>query len=169
MTEVRFEAPGDADEIRAVLEQAFGGPAEAGLVESLRRALPSPISLVAVEDCRVVGHIFFSPVTVVSSNATFDAIALGPMAVVPDRQNAGVGSTLVRAGLDECWRRGERVAFVLGHPKFYARFGFRPARPLGVDCEFSVPDEVFMVAELEPGALSGRTGTVHYRPEFKLV
>jgi putative acetyltransferase len=72
----------------------------------------------------------------------------------------------VRDGLQESLTLGEPVVFVLGHPHYYPRFGFRPARALGVSCEFDAPDEAFMVAELSPGALARRTGRVCYRPEF---
>jgi putative acetyltransferase len=166
VTDIRLETPYDISGIRRVNELAFGRPDEADLVDALRRGVASTISLVAVEAGEVIGHVYFSPVRVDSEGASFDAVALGPMAVLPDRQNAGIGSALVREGLDECRRRGERVVFVLGHPNFYPRFGFRPSRPLGIDCEYDVPAEVFMVAELEPGALAGRTGTVRYAPEF---
>jgi putative acetyltransferase len=61
------------------------------------------------------------------------------------------------------------VVVVLGHPTYYPRFGFVPAAGKGLRCEYPVPDEVFMVAELVPGALQGRTGLVKYRPEFAAV
>jgi putative acetyltransferase len=91
------------------------------------------------------------------------------MAVVPDRQRLGIGSVLVRAGLDACRRVGHEVVVVLGHPAFYPHFGFVTARSLGVTCEYPVPDEVFMVAELSPGALRGRRGLVRYAPAFALA
>jgi putative acetyltransferase len=166
MTDVRFETPDDAAGVRTVVELAFGRPEEADLVDALRKNSPFTLSLVAIDDARVVGHILFSPVTVVSADSSFEAIGLAPMAVLPERQNEGIGAALVRAGLDECRQRGETIVFVLGHPDYYPRFGFRPTRPFGIGCEYDVPEEVFMVAELEPGALAGRTGTVRYRPEF---
>jgi putative acetyltransferase len=76
----------------------------------------------------------------------------------------------VRAGLEHCLRRSLGAAvFVLGHPDYYPRFGFTPAGPRGFRCEYDVPAEVFMVAELVPGALAGRAGLVKYRPEFSAV
>jgi putative acetyltransferase len=93
-------------------------------------------------------------------------MALGPMAVVPSRQRRGIGTALVRAGLEACADRDEPVVFVLGHPGFYTRFGFRPAPPLGLRCPWPVPDEVFMVAELRPGAIGDRQGTVRYHRAF---
>ncbi len=75
----------------------------------------------------------------------------------------------MRDGLDACRRLGHDVIVVLGHPEFYPRFGFVTARPRGITCEYTVPDEAFMVAELSRGALRGRRGLVRYAPEFKLA
>ena len=165
MTLVRDERPEDYAAVYRVNALAFGQEGEAALVERLRGAC-AHISLVAVEDEQVVGHIFFSPVAVESEGAAFEAVGLAPMAVLPEFQNRGVGSRLVRRGLEECARRGHGVVFVLGHPEFYPRFGFTPAKAKGITCEYPVPDDVFMVLELKPGALGGRTGLVRYRPEF---
>jgi predicted N-acetyltransferase YhbS len=88
--------------------------------------------------------------------------------VLPDYQKQGVGSQLVRAGLRECARLGYDVVVVLGHAEYYSRFGFIPASQKGLQSEYPVPDEVFMVVELKPDALGGRRGLVKYRPEFNL-
>jgi putative acetyltransferase len=165
MVTIRDERPEDYADVYRVNAAAFGQEGEATLVERLRAACPH-VSLVAVEGDKVVGHIFFSPVTVESEGGTFEATGLAPMAVAPGMQNRGVGSQLVRRGLEECARLGHEVVFVLGHPEFYPRFGFTPARARGLACEYPVPDDVFMVLELKPGALRGRTGLVKYRPEF---
>jgi putative acetyltransferase len=88
------------------------------------------------------------------------------MAVLPERQNQGIGSMLVREGLRECQRIGHDVVVVLGHPDYYPRFGFVVAKTKSLSCEYSVPDEYFMVAELSPNALKGRSGLVIYHSEF---
>jgi putative acetyltransferase len=165
MITIRDETPEDYADVYRVNALAFGQEGEGALVERLRGACPN-VSLVAVEGGRVVGHIFFSPVTVESEGAAFEAVGLGPMAVLPEFQNQGVGSRLVRRGLEECVKRGHGIVFVLGHPDYYPRFGFTPAGAKGLACEYPAPDEAFMVAELRPGALGGRTGLVRYRPEF---
>lgn len=162
---IRPEEPADGPAIRAVHDRAFGGPAESRIVEALRGVAPR-VSLVAVEESTVVGHVLFTPVVVETGGGVWSALALGPMAVLPERQRRGVGSALVRDGLRACCALGEPVVFVLGHPDYYPRFGFRPARPLGLSSEFDAPAEAFMVAELPAGALAGRTGRVRYRPEF---
>ena len=95
-------------------------------------------------------------------------MALAPMAVTPERQRAGVGSALVRAGLEECQRLGINAVFVVGHPTYYLRFGFKPASSVGFVCEFEVPNEAFMVAELVAGVLHRKPATVHFHSVFKV-
>ena len=89
-------------------------------------------------------------------------LALAPMAVHPAWQRRGIGGALVRAGLEACRAARHDVVMVIGHPAFYPRFGFVPARPLGLSSEPAMPDAAFMVAELTPGALRGRRGVIVY-------
>jgi putative acetyltransferase len=166
---IRAENAEDIPAVRHVNELAFGRPNEAALVDALRAVSDPQISLVAVEDNKIVGHIFFSPVSIESEDSTSAALGLAPMAVLPEYQKQGVGSRLVEEGLRECLRIGCNVVVVLGHAEYYPRFGFIPANQKGLHSEYPVPDEVFMVTELEPGALGGRRGLVKYRPEFSEV
>jgi putative acetyltransferase len=164
---IRLETPEDKASIRHVNEEAFGQKEEAGIIEKLRNRGVLTISLVAVQDDRTVGHIAFSPVKVESERSSFEAIALAPMAVLPAYQRKGIGSQLVRSGVKECQHLGHEIIVVLGHPNYYPRFGFVPAKPKGITCEFEVPDEAWMILELREGALAGRQGTVSFQPEFK--
>ncbi len=167
MLTIRPETSEDVDSIRYVNEQAFGQKEEGKLVEKLRNRGVLTISLVAIQDGEIVGHIAFSPVKVESEHSSSEAIALAPMAVLPAYQRKGIGSQLVRAGLEECRRLGHEIVVVLGHPDYYPRFGFVPAKPRGIDCEFEVPDEAWMLLELRQGALAGRHGKVKFQPEFQ--
>jgi putative acetyltransferase len=88
------------------------------------------------------------------------------MGVLPEYQRRGIGSELVRQGLLECRQLGTTVVVVIGHPDYYPRFGFSPARSRGLQCEYEVPDEAFMVLELTPGALREEGGLVVFPPEF---
>ncbi|HWN98790.1 MAG TPA: N-acetyltransferase [Blastocatellia bacterium] len=169
MSTVRTEQVEDHDSIRHVVELAFGQPNEANLVEALRQHAHPHISLVALIDDEVVGHIFFSPVSIESEGYAFGAMGLAPLAILPGHQCKGIGTELVWAGLKECLLIGHEVVVVLGHSEYYPRFGFTPAANKGIRSEYDVPDEVFMIAELIPGALRGRKGLVKYHPEFGKV
>ena len=163
---IRPQTPEDATAIRQVNEEAFGGTVEADLVERLHSRQAFTLSLVATGEDGVVGHILFSPVTIESERVSFTAVGLGPMAVLPAFQGRGIGSQLVRAGLEGCQRLGHEIVVVLGHPDYYLRFGFVPASTYGIRCEYEVPDEAFMVMELRKRVLAGRSGMVKYQPEF---
>ena len=163
------EKPEDIESIRNINRQAFGQENESRLVDKLRNRGVLTISLVAVRESEVVGHIAFSPVVIESETSGFAAIALAPMAVLPAHQRKGIGSQLVRAGLEECRRLRHEIVFLVGHPDYYPRFGFVPAKPKGVDCEFEVPEEAWMILELREGDLSGRRGTAKFEPEFREV
>ena len=166
MLTIRQEISGDTMAIRHVNEQAFGSTVEADLIEKLRLRQGFILSLVAIQEEQVVGHILFSPVTIETEDSVFTAAGLGPMAVLPAYQQRGIGSQLVRAGLEELRHTNHEVVVVLGHPNYYPRFGFSPAKSYGIRCEYDVPEEVFMVLELRQGALAGRSGMVKYQPEF---
>ena len=166
MIVIRPERATDRAAIHRVNERAFGRTNEAALVDALRENARPHISLVAADGEHVLGHIFFSPVSIAAVDGESTALGLGPMAVLPGYQRQGIGSRLVRCGLDACIRLGHGVVVVLGHPHFYPRFGFSPAVTKRLRSEYRVPDEVFMVAELSPRALRARTGLVKYRPEF---
>ena len=162
---IRSQTAGDDSAVRQVNQTAFPTPDEAALVERLRAEADPVVSLVAEDDSGVVGHILFSPVSL-DADSGFFAMGLAPMAVLPDRQRQGIGSALVRAGLDACRKLGCRAVFVLGHPDYYPRFGFVAASRYGIECRFEAPDEAFMALELEPGALEGLAGKMHYHPAF---
>ena len=166
---VRPEKPEDIPAIRIVNERAFGRTAEADLVDALRRNGKAAISLVADDDGRVVGHIFFGAVTIQSRETELTGIGLAPLAVIPERQKQRIGSMLMGHGLRRCREEDHPFLVVLGHPNYYPRFGFVPASNFGIKSEYDVADEVFMVMELREGALTGCAGVAKYQPEFNEV
>lgn len=168
MIEVRAERPGDEIAIRHVNEQAFGAPAEARLVDQLRAAHTAVVSLVAVRDSAIVGHILFSPVTIAHAPASLRAVGLAPMGVLPECQHEGIGSRLVHEGLAACQAAGYDAVVVLGHVGFYPRFGFMKAGDAGLDNEYGATDS-FMVRELRAGALAHVSGLVRYAEEFRAL
>src|SRR5215831_14354547 len=169
MLTIRAETPEDIPAIYHIHTAAFGRPNEADLVDALRQHNALTISLVAILDACLVGHITFSPITITSSTATIEALGLAPMAVLPVYQRRGIGSQLVEAGLTACHHTPYGVVVVLGHPYYYPRFGFVPAKPLGIVWEHDVSEEVFMVKEIREGALARTRGVVKYHPEFASV
>jgi putative acetyltransferase len=163
---IRAEQPGDWVAVHRVNESAFETHLEVNLVDALRQQEPAVLSLVAVHDEAVVGHIMFSPVSL-SEHPGLRIMGLAPMAVAPPHQRSGIGSALVRAGLERCKELGFGAVVVLGHPEYYPRFGFLPASRFGIGCEYDVPDEVFMMLELQPGFLDGTSGVIRYHEAFR--
>jgi putative acetyltransferase len=166
---IRLEKPEDVPGIRIVNERAFGSSSEADIVDALRRNGKATISLVAEDEGRVVGHILFSPVTVETGERELAGLGLAPVAVLPEFQNRGVGSSLVEQGIERCREVGHSFVVVLGHPHYYPRFGFTPASRFGIKCEYDVADENFMAMELREGALQNQAGMARYQPEFNEV
>lgn len=169
MVTIREEESGDIRAIRHVNKWAFGQDNEANIIEKLRKRSGLTISLVAVHDTEIVGYIAFSPVMIEAEGSSFEAITLVPMAVLPIYQRKGIGSQMVQVGLEKCRRLGYEIVVVLGHLDYYPRFGFAPAVPKGISCEFEVPEEAWMMLELREGALAGRRGKVRFQPEFSEV
>ncbi|MEO2145999.1 MAG: N-acetyltransferase [bacterium] len=165
LVQIRLEEERDRSAVHAVNYSAFETRAEADLVDVLREQAVPHISLIAEDKGTVIGHIMFSPVSL-SGHPKIRALGLAPMAVTPRRQRQGIGTALVEAGLEHCKRGEFAFAVVLGHPRFYPRFGFRPAGQFGIDSEYEVPSEVFLALELEPGALKEKSGKVRYHAAF---
>jgi putative acetyltransferase len=170
---LRPERPGDHDDIARLLTEAFGGPAEARLVELLRAspAYIPELALVAEVDGSVAGHILFTRVTVddPGRETSTPALALAPMAVAPDHQRAGIGTALVLAGVERAQPRPEAAIIVLGHPEYYPRFGFEPASTYGIEPPWpDIPDDAFLVLPL-PGHTKECRGVVVYPPAFDEV
>lgn len=170
---IRSEDIKDIHGIRVLNQSAFvNGENEARLVELIRDSenfIPD-LSLVAVDEKgEIIGHILFSIISLLSKKGVIPTIALAPMAVKPEYQNSGIGSALVKKGLNKCKSLGYQHVFVLGHPNFYPKFGFQPSKIFGVNAPFPVPDEVFMAIELEQGSLNGLEGKIEYPPAFNAV
>jgi putative acetyltransferase len=163
------EKPQDIAAIRLVNEQAFGGSGEANAIDALRDRGALTLSLVAVIDDRVVGHILFTAATIESTDHVWPALGLAPLAVLPQYQRQGIGSALMKAGLAECARLGHERVIVLGHASYYLRFGFVRASQYNVRFEFEAPDEACMILALQPGALNGVSGLAKYQPEWNGV
>lgn len=135
------------DLTRAAFESSeLGHHGEADLVDTLRAACPGHLALVAEIDGEIAGHILFTPLRIGDDEKAPIGMGLAPMSVAPSRQGEGIGSALVRRGLEILDDRDVPFVVVLGHGDYYPRFGFEPASRHGVSCEFDgVPDELFMI------------------------
>jgi len=157
----------DLEALLAVESRAFGeteGPVIAGLAKDL---LADPtakplFSMIALQDERIVGHILFTN-ALINSYENIGSAILAPLAVDPEFQNQGIGGRLIKEGLTTLVARNVKLVFVLGHPGYYPRYGFRPASRYGFEAPYPIPQEVgeaWMVKELQPGYIGRITGKI---------
>ncbi len=166
---VRPERVGDADAIRAVNDGAFGGTVEGRIVDDIRgtdRWIAGG-SLVAEDHAgAVVGHLLLSEGDLVGADGTVRRIwMLGPVAVAAEQQRAGIGSALMEAAIALATERAQPVICLLGHDTYYPRFGFEPARAIGIEPPRPWGDAHWMALRL-PNWDPGMRGTAQFPPAF---
>jgi putative acetyltransferase len=171
----RLEEEKDEDAVYEINSAAFETCVEADLVDRLRDFDGPFVSLVAENEGVVVGHIIFTPVSIdeepkerVVLPEDVDAViyGLGPMSIAPHMQKQGIGTGLLRAGLEQCIDLDIDAVVVLGHPEFYRRCGFKAASNFGLKYGADIPQENFMAIELVEESLRNTRGVIHYNPEF---
>ncbi len=165
MMQIRDERPGDepaidAVQVAAFRDHPFSRQTEHLMVRSLRAAGALRLSLVALQEGAIVGHLAFSPVTI--DGAPGGWVGLGPLAVQPDWQRRGVGRALVAEGLRRLGEAGVEGCVVLGDPAYYGRLGFGPSGGLRLD---GVPPDHFMARRLADD-LAWPRGEVRYHAAF---
>ncbi len=167
---IRTETEDDYDQVREVNFQAFGNREdEASLVGRIRKSkfFVPQLSIVAELEKEIVGHLLMSKAEVRNEEKKQTVIVLAPIAVKPDHQKQGIGKHLIAEGLRRCNELGYDIVMLIGHPTYYPKFGFKPARAFGLELkQFDVPDEVFMVCELKQNALSDIEGELKYPRAF---
>ncbi|MEV4640585.1 N-acetyltransferase [Actinoplanes sp. NPDC049548] len=166
--DVRSEVPGDDAEVLTVHRQAFGdhGTVVAGLVDGLRRDDPGALSLVAVADGAVAGHVMFSRSLLDAPRRLVDVQVLSPLAVRPAYQRRGIGTALVEAGVRLLTERGVPLVFLEGDPAYYSRLGFTAGGSHGFrKPSLRIPDAAFQVRRL-PAYQPWMTGTLVYSATF---
>ncbi len=166
---IRQEIPNDYPFVYELVANAFQQEDESILVDKLRRR-PSfihELSLIAQVDDTVVGHILFTPIVIRRADGSVvESLSLAPISVLPGYQNKGIGNQLVEQGLAVATKLGYKSVIVLGHPGYYPRLGFSPAKKWGITAPLPVPDEVLMAIELQPESLQNASGVLEYPDEF---
>jgi len=162
---IREELPEDREAIRRINQEAFGGDAEADLVDALRDDGYSEVSMVVTSDGQAIGHILFSRVSIVTEKGTVNALSLAPMAIHPNFRRRGIGTRLLYAGLDRCEKLGHRIVLVLGHPEFYGQFAFSVKLAEQIESPFG-GGEAWMAMELVENAMRNVVGRVEFSPPF---
>lgn len=169
---IRLETPADIDDIYRVEAAAFVGEPHADLVDRLRAEDALVLSHVAELNGAIVGHAAYTLLTITAGPTVHRLPGLGPIAVDPPFQGRGIGSALARAGIGEMRDMGYGLLFLVGSPRYYPRFGFQPAQPLGFSSDYvepGGPHEHFMVAVLDERSRAGVRGHVRFHPAFHEV
>ena len=165
---IRKEGNEDFKSIKEVNGLAFGQSQESDLIDKLRKKteFSDELSLVAIFGEKIVGHILFFQVSIVFEKGIHMTLSLGPMSVLPEYQNQGIGGELIRAGLKRAKDLGFKSVIVLGHPEYYPRFGFRKASEWNIKDPFGAPEVAMMATELEKGCLDFGGGIIDYPQEY---
>ncbi|VEP12159.1 Uncharacterized N-acetyltransferase YjhQ [Hyella patelloides LEGE 07179] len=162
---IREASDSDLNEVLLIERSAFGQDQEAELVrELLGDSSAKPIlSLLAFKSDRPVGHILFTTAHLTNSKNTTSIAILAPLAIVPDAQKQGIGGKLIERGLQLLSKSGVDLVFVLGHPEYYPRHGFKPAGCLGFEAPYPISNEnsdAWMVQALRPNVIGSVFGKV---------
>jgi len=168
--DTRNERAEDISAVRALHLAAFGdhGRVVVDLLDALRPSVTAEdgLSLVAVEDGDVVGHVVFTRSFLDAPRRLVEVQVLSPVAVLPERQGQGIGARLISDGLRVLAERLVPLVFLEGPPFYYSRLGFRP----GAELDFRkpslrIPDAAFQVFAL-PAYEPWMTGTLVYSAPF---
>ncbi|MBT7914863.1 N-acetyltransferase [Candidatus Bathyarchaeota archaeon] len=162
---IREAIDSDLNDVLSVEKEAFGYEKEANLVKDLLSdPSASPLySLLAFNDDRAVGHVLFTSARLEGTQNNASISLLAPLAIIPDFQKQGVGGKLIERGLKHLANSGVDLVFVLGHPDYYPRSGFKPAGVQGFEAPYPIPEEhanAWMVQELHPGVIGNVSGKV---------
>jgi len=170
---IREENQADHDSVFKLIEHAFEKLAlsdhrEHFLVQRLRKssAFVPELSMVAETGGKIVGHILLTKLKIKDGQNEFESLALAPVSVLPEYQGKGIGGMLIQEAHKKARDLGYKSIVLLGHEKYYPKFGYRQADNFGIELPFDVPKENCMVIELTENGLKGVSGTVGYPKEF---
>ncbi|MDN3594157.1 GNAT family N-acetyltransferase [Zunongwangia endophytica] len=172
---IRQEKPADYNDVFEVIKASFLNESnsdhqEQFLVNRIRKsyAFVPELSLVAEVDKKIVGYIMLSEITIQNNKNKFPALALAPVAVLPEMQHNGIGSKLLQSAHDKAKELEYELVLVLGHEEYYPRFDYEPAINFDIQAPFEVPKKNFMLKELVPDAAKHIFGIVVYPEEFHI-
>lgn len=173
MITIRTETADDYRQVAEVITAAFqsdefSGHEETQLVEKLRKsaAFVPELSLVAVADHQIVGHILLTRAFITHGEQTFPSLSLAPVSVLPEFQRQGIGSQLIKEAHQRAKDLGFTSVIVLGHEEYYPRFGYKPTSQYAIELPFGAPPENCMIVALTNNGLDGVSGKVEYPKEF---
>ena len=162
---IQEEKKTDIDQITQLHNQAFDGSEEGEIVNNLRKNHNLTISLVCELDGIIIGHIAYSPIY---KEQEIIGLGLAPVAVLPNYQNQGIGSKLIRQGNSVALSKGYKKIFVLGSPEYYSRFGFNLAREYNYYSIFDPEGDHFMVMGDQMENEEPEKVSVNYCNEFNV-
>jgi predicted N-acetyltransferase YhbS len=153
---------------KAFKDEKYSDHKDQFLVAKLRKSdvFVPELCLVAEVDEEIIAYIMLTKISIENGEKKYESLALAPVSVLPEYQSKGIGSKLINESLRIAKETGFKSVIVLGHDKYYPKFGFKPSSIWGIKAPFDVSDEFFMALELENGSLHGVTGTVVYSKEF---
>jgi predicted N-acetyltransferase YhbS len=170
---IRKEKAEDKKAVEELIRDAFSKEEHSDhrehiLVHELREmeAFIPDLSLVAVKDGRIIGHILMTPISIANGKGSHPSLALAPVSVAPAFQKEGVGGSLIRAAHTKARMMGHKSVILMGHKSYYPRFGYKRASSFGIRLPFDVADENAMAIELVPDGLKGVSGKVEYPAPF---
>ncbi len=170
---IRQEEKSDYQDVFDLINEAFSqekfsDQSEQFLVERLRNsdAFIPELSLVAEKGNEIVGHIMLSKIQIENEFNSYDSLALAPVSVMPRYQKMGIGALLIKRSHEIARELGYKSIILIGHAKYYPRFGYKPAKEFKINLPFDAPDENCMAIELVEDGLKGVNGIVEYPPEF---
>ncbi|WP_417887578.1 GNAT family N-acetyltransferase [Zunongwangia sp.] len=172
---IRQEKPEDHQEVFELIRETFlqesnSDHQEHFLVNRLRKSsyfLPQ-LSLVAEYDHKIVGYVLLIRITIQNDKDKFPALALAPIAVLPNFQQKGIGSKLLSIVHKKAKNLDYELVIVLGHEEYYPRFGYEQANKFDIQAPFEVPAKNFMLKELTPNAAQHISGMVVYPEVFHI-
>lgn len=169
---IRQENNIDHPAINQLIHLCFGRQDESILINTVRSntAFIPSLSLVALFKDKIVGHIFFINIKIISNDQTeTSALSLASVVVSPEFQHQGIGKQILKQGLEKATALGYKAVFVPGYENYYRKFGFIPASIYHIEFPLNVPGKNFMALELVPEALQNTSGVAEYVPEFNML